>query len=562
MSSNITQEKTAQEYLQSLTLLCVEDNKTTQVLYESILEDLVKEIIFADDGEEGYEKFSNNSVDIIVSDFDMPKVNGIGMIEQIRELDKEIPIILASAIEDVEIFKASLHLGVNYFVPKPIEKKELCYFLDKSSQILLDRCYIKEQKSKELLELQNRDKYSKYQEDLAFQKELNILRNDFYYQLISAEHISLVDFLYQPLDVISGDAYTARRIDENRTFYLIVDGMGKGLSASLTAMLMTSFISHLIDKMKEYDSFSFNILIKESLEYIQPILLDEEAVAVDYILFDTAYDTLSYAKFAMPASLMQDKEHNIIRLKSNNPPLCKYASGFKIDEYNVKNIDKFLFYSDGIVENITSDNVTTYADYIEEDFEHSFTREDLKSKFFSKIETPEDDITLIFINRLAMENAQNHEREFVTSLSEIDSANEWYSELFKGFTTETSISYAAELVFTELYMNAYEHGNLGITSSQKHRLIENDTYFETLQEKETHCDKKIHVKVSKLTYKFSTYVITQISDEGEGFDTQILSEIFRNGAKFNGRGVFVSRKNSLGIYYNSKGTSVLYLNKI
>ena len=35
------------EHLKSLTLLCVEDNKTTQILYESALEDTVKEIIFA-----------------------------------------------------------------------------------------------------------------------------------------------------------------------------------------------------------------------------------------------------------------------------------------------------------------------------------------------------------------------------------------------------------------------------------------------------------------------------------------------------------------------------------
>ena len=59
-----------------------------------------------------------------------------------------------------------------------------------------------------------------------------------------------------------------------------------------------------------------------------------------------------------------------------------------------------------------------------------------------------------------------------------------------------------------------------------------------------------------------TYIVTQISDEGDGFDTQMLSEIFRNSAAFNGRGVFVSRKNSLGIYYNAKGNSVLFLNKV
>ena len=415
---------------------------------------------------------------------------------------------------------------------------------------------------RKLQELQEKHDYNSYQEDLAFAKELNILKNDFYYQMIDSNHVALVDFLYQPLDLISGDAYTARRIDNHRTFYLIVDGMGKGLSASLTAMIMTSFINHLIDKMVEYDSFSLDILVKESMSYMKPILLDEESVAVDYILFDSAYNTLSYAKFAMPASLMQDKEHNIIRVKSNNPPLCKYQTNYKIDELNVKDIDKFLFFSDGIVENMTSDNLTMYADYVEDDFKHSFTREDLKRRFFEKIDKPEDDITLIFINRIPFEEALNYEKVFTTSLDDVDIASEWYSDLWITLTKNEEVAYKASVAFTELYMNAYEHGNLGIDSKTKHRLLENDIYFETLQEKEKGCSKKINVKVSTLQYFSTSYVITQITDKGEGFDTQILSEIFRNAKNFNGRGVFVSRTNSLGIYYNSKGTSVLYLHKI
>ena len=418
------------------------------------------------------------------------------------------------------------------------------------------------EQEKQLKELQEKHDYNSYQEDLAFAKELNILRNDFYYQMIDSTHISLVDFLYQPLDVISGDAYTARRIDKHRTFYLIVDGMGKGLSASLTAMIMTSFINHLIDKMIEHHSFSLDMLIRESMAYMKPILLDEESVAVDYILFDSAYDMLSYAKFAMPASLMQDKERNIIKIKSNNPPLSKYQAEYKINEYNVKNIEKFLFFSDGIVENMTLDNTATYADFIEDDFKHSFTRKDLKTKFFSRIDKAEDDITLIFINRVPFEEAISYENSFETSLEEIDNASEWYEETWSNLTNDMKTSYKAGVVFTELYMNAYEHGNLGIDSQAKHQLLEDDIYFETLKEKEVDCQKKINVKISALKYGPSSYVITQITDEGDGFDTQILSEIFRNSKTFNGRGVFVSRTNSLGIYYNSKGTSVLYLHQI
>ncbi len=550
------------KHLKSLTLLCVEDNKTTQTLYQVIFEDLVAKIIYADNGEEGYQTFLDEKIDLMVVDYQMPIMNGLEMSKKIREVNKEIPIIFISAIEDLDIILQAIQLGINNFVKKPIKSDEVTNAMVNVSKILLANRYIKEEQDKTLREFQKKEEYSSYQEDLAFAKELNILRNDFYYQLINDSHISLVDFLYQPLDVISGDAYTARRIDSHRTFYLIVDGMGKGLSASLTAMIMTSFINHLIDKMIEYDSFSLDILIKESMDYIKPILLDEESIAMEYILFNGAFDALSYAKFAMPVTLMQDRDGTLIRLKSNNPPLSKWQPTFKVDEYNVANIEKFLFYSDGVVENATKEKSKVYADYIEEDFKHSFTREDLKRKFFEKINEAEDDVTLIFIHRLPLKENLVEKKEFNATLVDIDNSSEWYSELWSGFTDDMKISYEASVVFTELYMNAYEHGSLGIDSMTKHQLLEEDVYFETLQEKEKDCKKLITVQVHKIIYESIEYVITQISDEGEGFDTQTLSEIFRNSKQFNGRGVFVSRKNSLGIYYNSKGNEVLYLNKI
>ncbi|MDA3908446.1 MAG: hypothetical protein PF437_05115 [Sulfurimonas sp.] len=84
--------------------------------------------------------------------------------------------------------------------------------------IEMDNKYLEESRNTKLQELEEKDKYSSYQEDLAFAKELNILRNDFYYQMLDSTYTALVDFSYQPLDILSGDAYSARRIDKNKTF--------------------------------------------------------------------------------------------------------------------------------------------------------------------------------------------------------------------------------------------------------------------------------------------------------------------------------------------------------
>ena len=414
-----------------------------------------------------------------------------------------------------------------------------------------------------LARLEKDEAYTSYQSELAFKKELNILRNDFYYQLINSKTIALVDFMYKPLDVLSGDAYSARRISEHKTFYLLVDGMGKGISAAFTAVIMTTFINHLLDKMIEFESFSLDVLIQESMDYIQPILLEEEVLAIDYICFDSYFKELEYAKFAMPPFLLQDKDNTIIKIKSNNTPLSKWQNSYKIDKYPVENIKKYLFYSDGIVENSTKEEGLTYAAFIEKDFQNSFSREEFKEKFLARIDIQEDDLSLIFISTLDLtHNTLIESKEFDTKLSAVDEANHWYEALWKNLQTDESISAKAELVFTELFMNAYEHGNLGLDSFQKHRYLEEDIYFEMLEKLDAQNNKKIDVSVFKLQEANNEYIVTRISDEGEGFDTQTLSEIFRNSVKFNGRGVFVSRKNSMGIYYNTEGNCVLFLHKV
>jgi len=562
MNSHLTLSKESLEFIKGLTLLCVEDDEAIRIAYKDIFETLFNKIIFAIDGADGYQKFLEEDIDIIITDYYMPFLNGLEMVKKIRDKDKNIPVILISAMDEKQIIIKALQLQVHNFIKKPIEYEKILETVENSAKLLMANKYLKEQENKKLIELEKKEKYNSYQEDLAFAKELNILRNDFYYQMVGTHHLSLIDFLYQPLDVMSGDAYTARRIDTNIAFYLLVDGMGKGLSASLTAMIMTTFVNHIVDKMIEFDSFSLELLVKESVEYIKPILLEEEALSIDYILFDHHYNKLQYAKFAMPAILLQDKDENIIKIKSNNPPISKYASDYKVSQYNIKDINKFLFYSDGLVENIVKSEEKTYAEFIEEDFKSSFTRKDLKTKFFERINEPEDDITLIFINRLNLVDALVDKKSFETSIKDVDLAGEWYNNILESLTDNTKTIYNANVVFTELFMNAYEHGNLGLSSANKHKLLENDTYFDELQKLEVNCNKKIEVKVSKLLHESTTYIVTQIIDEGNGFDTQTLSYIFRNRKAYNGRGVFVSRKNSLGIYYNAKGNEVLYLHEV
>ena len=544
-------------HLRVLTLLCVEECSQTQAFYKSIFKDIFKNIVCASSVDEGLKLYRTADVDIIISAYEFSSNSGLDLMQKVREEDTETPLVLVSKLNDVKIIVDALRTGVTNFVAKPIVKSELLNAISEAGKLLIISRLMAQKKCKALQTITSQDEYHSYQEKLAFEKELNILKNDFYYKMMDANGITLIDFMYQPLDMMSGDAYSVRKVDDTRTFYLLVDGMGKGLSASLTSMIMASFVNHLVDKMIKYESFSLDILLQESMEYIQPILLEEESLSIDYILFDHYFKKLHYAKFAMPPFLLQTKDVQVEKIKSNNPPLSKWTSSYKINEHDIKSINKFLFYSDGLVENNLKNSKLTYASRIEEDFKNSFTKGEMREKFLEKIDEQEDDVTMIFIHNLSVENAHKEERIFETSFEAVEEASVWFEKSL-GELFEPKIAVA----FNELMMNAYEHGNLGLTSQEKHKLLEEDAYIEKLLELEEDCKKNISVEISQIECENAVYIMTQISDEGRGFDTDILSKIFRNQTAYNGRGVFVSRKNSMGIYYNDKANRVLFVHKL
>jgi response regulator RpfG family c-di-GMP phosphodiesterase len=113
-----------------LTLLYVEDNEDARLSTQLVLEEFFKDIVFALDGEDGYRQFQNNeSIDIVLTDLNMPRRNGIEMIKAIREIDKTTPILILSACDELEseyeTLKTPLNLGD--FILKPMELEK---FLD------------------------------------------------------------------------------------------------------------------------------------------------------------------------------------------------------------------------------------------------------------------------------------------------------------------------------------------------------------------------------------------------------------------------------------------------
>jgi diguanylate cyclase (GGDEF)-like protein len=116
-----------------LSVLYVEDDDSISHFMGSLLKKLFSNIYTASDGLEGLEIFSKNrdSIDIIISDITMPKMNGLEMVENIKKDDVEVPVIFISAHNDQEYFLKAIELGVEFFLIKPIDIEQLAIILNK-----------------------------------------------------------------------------------------------------------------------------------------------------------------------------------------------------------------------------------------------------------------------------------------------------------------------------------------------------------------------------------------------------------------------------------------------
>jgi len=112
--------------LKDIVILYVEDELSVQNQTKMILGDFVKEIIVANDGQEGLEIALSRDIDLIITDIIMPNLNGIEMLKKLRfEHEKEIPSIITTAFTDSEYLMDAIKLRVEGFIMKPINIREL-----------------------------------------------------------------------------------------------------------------------------------------------------------------------------------------------------------------------------------------------------------------------------------------------------------------------------------------------------------------------------------------------------------------------------------------------------
>lgn len=109
-------------------ILIVDDSKTVRNLVAFIMKKEGFKVTIAEDGLDGLEKlYSTTGVDLIVSDINMPRMDGLTFIKTVREQEayRDIPIVVLSTEGQDKDIQTGLTVGANLYMVKPAQPEKL-----------------------------------------------------------------------------------------------------------------------------------------------------------------------------------------------------------------------------------------------------------------------------------------------------------------------------------------------------------------------------------------------------------------------------------------------------
>jgi len=125
------------QYTSKLDVLYVEDDLDLREQTIFFLQKLFHSVESAENGEEGIEKYKSKEFDIVITDIAMPRKDGIEMIKEIYQINKDQSIVVTSGYDDSKYLIQLINMGIDGFHIKPYERKDFLFSLYKSTRAIL-----------------------------------------------------------------------------------------------------------------------------------------------------------------------------------------------------------------------------------------------------------------------------------------------------------------------------------------------------------------------------------------------------------------------------------------
>ena len=291
--------------------------------------------VFAHDGVEALEMLAEDKeIDMVVSDINMPRMDGLTLLQQIQDVRPDIRAIIISAYGDMQNIRTAMNRGAFDFVTKPLDFQDLRITIQRTLQ------HLDEWREA----LQSRDKL------VALQNELDVA-NNIQQSVLPASFPESNDYeIYgsmQPARNVGGDFFDVQILRDGKIGLAIADVSDKGMPAALFMMSSRMLLKAAGQRFENPG---------EALEEVNNMLDAENEASMFVTLFYAIYDTntheFCYANGGHnePIIVHPDGSTTII------PPTGGTALGiipglpYRENKIKVETGDTVILYTDGITE--------------------------------------------------------------------------------------------------------------------------------------------------------------------------------------------------------------------
>ena len=338
--------------------------------------------VFAQNGVEALEKLrQENNIDMVLSDINMPQMDGLTLLEQIPKVDPNIRSVIISAYGDMKNIRAAMNRGAFDFVTKPVDFEDL--------QLTIDRTLRNMAEWREALHSRDRLVALQNELDVARGMQQSILPTRFPKDPSYAVYGKM-----QPARNVGGDFFDVMYLNDGRVGLAVADVSDKGVPAALFMMSSRTLLKGAAIGVG---------LPGEVLREVNDLLIEDNEggmfVTLLYAVYDPSSRELTYANGGHNSPLVVHPDGTSALLPLTDGIALGIAPdlSYKQNTVTLSPGDSVIFYTDGVTEAMNSE-------------EEEFGLDPL-SEFFrtNPPENPEETTAAVFdaVNAFAGEMAQS-----------------------------------------------------------------------------------------------------------------------------------------------------------
>lgn len=345
-----------------MNILLVDDDQSILLFLENILKKWGHKVITCDNGKDAWSILQTEKINIVLTDWVMPKLSGIDLCRRIRtelQLSHYIYIILLTGKSSNEDLITGFDSGADDFISKPVVTKELDVRINAAQRILKLELQLLQQNQK--LEQANKKINHTYQ---LIKKDLDAAAKIQQTLLPKSNNTCLpVDLCwdFKPAAELAGDLFAFYPLDEQHLALYLIDVAGHGVPAAMLSVYLNKVLSaeqvsdnliYQTDKDGKKDKFRQPAEIVKLLnQSYQPDNDEMLYLTMVFVIINTTTGDGTLCQAGHPYPLVARKNGQVDVLGKGGYPVGLIENASYTDiSFHLDTGDRLLLYSDGITE--------------------------------------------------------------------------------------------------------------------------------------------------------------------------------------------------------------------